>query len=168
MLYHVGHLSRDDSLFTYLNGNSYDTFNSESQTFVPAFGLGILTPELNTTATEICGDVYSCLYDIAVTGSSTLGRLTHEISQDNQKIKEDLGKPTMSTLVPNLLYTMYIYIHAYLLCIVCVPVHTLFIISLFPLTVDHHCCILMSLFIVCAQWFRANRLCTKQCDVMNH
>ena len=67
-------------------------FNPPSA-FLPAFGLDPLETDssLNATAAAICGDDYSCLYDIATTGSGDVGRSTHEIRQRNQQIKEDLG-----------------------------------------------------------------------------
>ena len=87
----IGRISQAQSLFYYHDGGSYNTFNTPS--FTPAFGLAPLAadPVLNATAAEICGDDYSCLFDIATTGSSAVGRSTHEIMQHNEQMKEDLG-----------------------------------------------------------------------------
>ena len=54
------------------------TFNPSIVSFTPVFGLQALAadPALNATANTVCGDDYSCRYDIAATGNADIGRST--------------------------------------------------------------------------------------------
>ena len=51
------------------------TFNPSIVSFTPVFGLQALAadPALNATANTVCGDDYSCRYDIAATGNADIG-----------------------------------------------------------------------------------------------
>ena len=93
-LFTEGRLSQAESLFYYHDGDSYLTYNPSITSFTPTFGLQALAtnPALNATANMICGDDYSCRYDIAITGSADIGQSTHDINQMNKKMTSDLSQ----------------------------------------------------------------------------
>lgn len=81
-----------ESILYYHEDFSFATYDDPS--FTPAFGISALEDDsaLNTQAHEVCDGDYSCLFDIARTGSVTVGILTHEIRIFKEDVKFDLGK----------------------------------------------------------------------------
>ena len=64
----------DDSLFTYEDGESFDTFYNED--FVPEFEPVFSSPALEEQANSICGSDPFCRFDIAATGRTDIGLTT--------------------------------------------------------------------------------------------
>lgn len=72
----VGRISAEESLFTYITGQSPSTFNQTS--FTPVFDIDDLPYEITNETTAICGDNIQCLFDIGATGDVAIGMATLE------------------------------------------------------------------------------------------
>ena len=66
--------SEDESLFTYGEGQSFQTFYDPF--YVPMYEVEFDDPSLEATALEICGEDQFCLYDIAATRNVSIGLTT--------------------------------------------------------------------------------------------
>lgn len=64
----------EDSLFTYSEGTSFDTFYNPL--FIPVFTTTFASPELAALASSMCGGDPFCLFDVAATGSTEIGLST--------------------------------------------------------------------------------------------
>ena len=83
-------MGRSQSLFQYFDGDSYDTYNDEWNTFVPVFTDELTQPE---DALDVCeGNDLQCIFDYAVTGDMSIAIATHSATLENQDIIDTLGE----------------------------------------------------------------------------
>ena len=84
----LGQVYQDESIFTYEDGQSVDTFSVPNH--VPPF-LDEILPNLmgNATLTDICGDNVECLFDFSQTGDVKVGiaaiTVGNEIATESQE-----------------------------------------------------------------------------------
>ncbi len=62
------------SIFSYSSGDSFSDYFFPS--FEPMFEVTFSDASLEQSANDICGDDFSCRFDIATTGSTTIGLST--------------------------------------------------------------------------------------------
>ena len=80
----------DETLFHYFDGNTYDTYNNEWDTFVPSFMSSLTLPP---DVMDVCGaNDPQCSFDYAVTGDMNVATATHMVTTDNQNTVEILGE----------------------------------------------------------------------------
>ena len=88
--YSTGHVGRNQSLFQYFDGDSYDTYNDEWNTFVPIFTDELTQP---ADAMDVCeGNDLQCIFDYTVTGDVSIAIATHRATMENQDIIDILGE----------------------------------------------------------------------------
>ena len=93
---HAGMVERNNSLFTYRIGESYDHFRDLG--FTPVFLDETTSLFSNSTfeqeARAVCGENEECLFDIAVTGKTSIGEATLESFNELQEKKNNslIGK----------------------------------------------------------------------------
>ena len=87
-----------DSLFHYHSSNTYDTFNSDTASFAPPFGLSLLenNSALHDLAVAQCDGDHGCLYDTGVSGNLTFGLATHKVREAYDAVKTELGISTFN------------------------------------------------------------------------
>ena len=96
VLFCAGVVNRNRTLFTYRIGESYDNFRDVD--FTPVFVDDTSSLFSNSTleqeARNICGEIQECLFDIAVTGKTSIGEATVElINELEEKINNSkIGK----------------------------------------------------------------------------
>jgi len=82
-----GRIQKADSLFKYIDGTSYETFNGKS--FTPIFVDDIISAMTDTErqlANDTCkGNNLECMFDLAVTGKT---KAIEDISQSFKQIRE--------------------------------------------------------------------------------
>lgn len=93
MLYNLGQITDEESLFTYGQGQSVATFANAS--FQPMFVDQIQWADNATEAAAIsaCAGDVACLFDAASTNDVSLGTNSKDISVQLVKENEELGKP---------------------------------------------------------------------------
>ena len=83
----VGIVDRNKTLFTYRSGESYDNFLDLG--FTPVFldetNSLFSDDTLKQQARDICGENEECLFDIAVTGKTSVGEATLESYNEVQQ-----------------------------------------------------------------------------------
>lgn len=91
----AGIISRpEDSLFTYGQGTSFDTFFQPL--FIPTFAPTFTDLELEARAMAMCGEDRFCLFDAAATGSTEIGLSTLQGGIEFDTIV-NISVPGMST-----------------------------------------------------------------------
>ena len=72
IIYTLGQISQNESIFTYEMGDDVDTFSVPNH--VPPF-LDEIRSDLmgNSTLTDVCGDNLECLFDFSQTGDVEVG-----------------------------------------------------------------------------------------------
>jgi len=78
-------LDKTESLFSYPDGSSYETYNQGYETFTPTF----ITVQGGPP--ECQGD-FSCIYDSQVTGEIDIGLSSLNASLENQEMEMILGE----------------------------------------------------------------------------
>ena len=73
-------------MFTYQPGESWTTYYDPF--FVPTYQPVFSDPELESQATDLCGDDLFCLFDIAATGLVDIGISTVETGNTYEEILE--------------------------------------------------------------------------------
>ena len=80
-LINLGMVDRNKTLFTYRFGKSYESFRDLD--FTPVFlddtSSLFSNPTFEQEARNICGENQECLFDIAVTGKTSIGEATLEL-----------------------------------------------------------------------------------------
>ncbi|XP_028415613.1 sushi domain-containing protein 2-like [Dendronephthya gigantea] len=80
-------VDRNQTIFTYHVGKSYDSFTNSS--FIPVFldetNSLFTSPALEQDARSVCGENEECLFDIAVTGKRDVGEATLQSFNEIQK-----------------------------------------------------------------------------------
>ena len=72
MVYLLGQITQEESIFTYEAGKSVGTFSNPDHT--PPFLDELLASLVNSsTLTDVCGDNIECLFDFAQTGDMEVG-----------------------------------------------------------------------------------------------
>ena len=74
VLLYSGITEPEESIFTYQEGTSFDTFNFPD--FIPTFSPTFADPNLEAQALDICDGDSFCLFDIAATGNIAIGSST--------------------------------------------------------------------------------------------
>jgi hypothetical protein len=97
ILSNLGIVERNKTLFTYRNGEDYDSFRDLD--FTPVFLDDTSSLFSNSTleqeAKNICGENEECLFDIAMTGKTSIGEATLELVNEleektnNSKISKE-------------------------------------------------------------------------------
>jgi hypothetical protein len=81
LLITLGVVERNKTMFTYRIGDSYDSFLNLD--FTPVFldetNSLFSNSTLEQAARNVCGDNAECLFDIAVTGKTSIGEATLEL-----------------------------------------------------------------------------------------
>ena len=75
-MFYTGRINSTQSLFTYIPGQSADTFNDPS--FAPVLELSDLPFSNMAGVEEVCGDSLECLFDVGATGDLEVGRAAVE------------------------------------------------------------------------------------------
>ena len=84
--FNAGRITAADSLFTYILGQSADTFNNHS--FTPVLDISEL-PFANMAGVEdVCGDSLECLFDVGATGDLEVGQVAMEVQITYNEIVE--------------------------------------------------------------------------------
>lgn len=93
MLYNLGQITDEESLFTYGQGQSVATFANAS--FEPMFVDQIQWADNATrdAAFLACDDDVTCLFDAASTSDVSIGTNSKDINVQLVKENEELGKP---------------------------------------------------------------------------
>jgi len=78
-------LGETESLFSYPDGSSYETYNQGYDIFTPTF------IPVQGGPPECQGDV-SCIYDALVTGEIDIGLSSKNVSEENQETEMILGE----------------------------------------------------------------------------
>ena len=88
----LGQINQSQSLFTYAQNESVDTFSVPG--FVPMFADNITwyNNSLEQEAKEQCGDDQECLFDAASTNDLSVGLVTKKISVQLVNESNKLGK----------------------------------------------------------------------------
>ena len=81
---HTGILNEEQSLFTYLHEDSWQTYYDPN--FTPVFSPVFSDPELEEAAIFVCNGDTFCLYDIATTGRMDIGLSTLDGSMRFEEI----------------------------------------------------------------------------------
>ena len=87
-LFLSGHVSEEDSLFSYGDQN-YSALNNDYLDFIPTF-----FDELNITqeVMDACGDNQACILDASVTGNVNIGTSTLQEEKESEELGAILGK----------------------------------------------------------------------------
>ena len=97
----LGQINQSQSLFTYAQNESVDTFKDTD--FVPMFADNITwhNESLRVKAEEECGEDYECLFDVASTNDLSVGMVTKDVSIQlvNESNALSKSKKGYSTLV---------------------------------------------------------------------
>ena len=90
----LGQISESQSLFTYGQNESVNTFTRPD--FVPMFADNITwqNDSLRLAAEAQCGDDHDCLFDVASTNDLSVGVLTKDINVQFVNETNSLGKST--------------------------------------------------------------------------
>ena len=93
LLYNLGQITDEESLFTYGQGQSVATFANAS--FQPMFSDQIQWADDATRDAAIlaCDGDVACLFDAASTNDVSLGTNSKDINVQLEKENEELGKP---------------------------------------------------------------------------
>ena len=73
----TGRISANESLFTYIVGQSASTFDNPS--FTPVFDATDLPFANMPGVAEVCGDSLECLFDVGATGNLDVGRAAVDV-----------------------------------------------------------------------------------------
>lgn len=77
LYYTTGRINANESLFSYILGQSSTNFNDPN--FTPIFDLTELPFNNVTGATEVCGDSLECLFDVGATGDIEIGQVSVQV-----------------------------------------------------------------------------------------
>ena len=83
--------SSEDSMFYYKDNATWSDFYDYG--FTPEFSPTFDDPEFERKAIEMCGDVSTCLFDVAATGRLDIGMSALSANED-QKIVQELAVPS--------------------------------------------------------------------------
>lgn len=88
----AGQINQSQSLFTYGQNESVDTFSNS--TFEPMFADNIIWDNNSTKekAEAQCGDDHECLFDVASTNDLSVGMVTKDINIQLVNESNTLGK----------------------------------------------------------------------------
>ncbi|KAK2171160.1 hypothetical protein NP493_1097g00008 [Ridgeia piscesae] len=96
-----GRIQKADSLFKYIDGTSYETFNGKS--FTPIFVDDIISAMTDTErqlANDTCkGNNLECMFDLAVTGKTEVAEATLEINEKNTRDAKTLANTSPKIIV---------------------------------------------------------------------
>lgn len=70
----IGRIMPNESLFTYIFGQSPSTF--DNRTFIPVFDISDLPFNVTGVVQQTCGDNLECLFDVGATGRIEVGQAT--------------------------------------------------------------------------------------------